>query len=186
MAIKVSEIKKKTKVPEGVDALFYFSLFLFFLVGAFYLFMLNLNLKAEEKKVEIEQAIENKKAEIPEKKDLEETAQKYFNLVEDFKLISENRRVTSSFFGPFEKMVHPEVFLFEAEINLDENEGIFSGEGEDLVVVGQQFHFLKNNESVLNVELTELTVSREEEKVLFSFSIKFNEELFRFQLKEND
>ncbi len=186
MAIKVSEKKKETKLPKGMDMLFQFAVLLFVLVGASYFFMMYLNAEAEEKKTEIEQAITAKRAEIPEKEKLEEEARGYFNLIEDFKLVVENNRVLSPFFSPFEKMIHPNVSVFEMSVNLDEREGVIMGEGEDLVTIGQQFHALKNSESVSSVDLTGLTVPEEEDKISFSFSIRFDEELFKLQLKKND
>ncbi len=185
MAIKVSEKKKENKLPKGVDMLFQFAVFLFILVGSSYFFMMYLNAEAEEKKMEIEQAIEDKRAEIPEKEKIEEEVRGYFNLIEDFKLVVENNRVLSPFFVPFEKMIHPNVSVFEMGVNLDDGKGVITGGGENLVAVGQQFHLLKNSDFITNVDLTGLTVSKDGQ-ISFSFSIIFSVELFEFQLKEND
>ncbi len=185
MAIKVSEKKKETKLPKGVDLLFQFAVLLFVLVGGSYFFMMYLNAEAKEEKKEIEQAIVAKRAEIPEKEKLEEKARGYFNLIEDFKLVVENNRVLSPFFGPFEKMIHPNVSVFEMSVNLGEGEGVITGSGRDLVTVGQQFHALKNSDFISNVDLTDLTVP-EDDRISFSFSVKFSEELFKLQLKEDD
>ncbi len=185
MAIQVSEKKKESNLPKGVDMLFQFAVVLFILVSISYFAMMYFNAEAKETKAEIELAIETKKAEIPEKQELERKARDYFNLVEDFKLLVKNQRVTSLFFEPFEKMIHPEVSLSDMRINLNENTGTFTGKGEDLVAVGQQFHALKNKDFISDVGLTGLTVS-EEGEIVFSFLIKFDTDFFKFQLTEND
>ncbi len=185
MAIQVSEKKKESTLPKGVDMLFRFAIVFFILVSLSYFFMMYLNAEAVETKTEIESAIETKKAEIPEKEELEKKIRDYFNLIEDFKLIVKNHRVMSPFFEPFEKMIHPEVSLSEMRLDLSGNTGTFAGKGEDLVAVGQQFHVLKNREFISDVELTGLTVS-EDDEVVFSFLIKLNADFFKFQLTEND
>ncbi len=180
MAIQVTEKRKEVKLPKGVDVLFNFAIVLFIIVGFAYFFTMYLNVKAEETKDEIKQRIEAKKAEIPEKAKLEKTAQAYFHLIEDFKTISRNQKITSPFFIPFEKMIHPEVTIFDISFNLDGGEGLMTGVGKNLLVVGQQFHALKNNENVSNVNLSSLIISGDEEEksVNFSFIMNINKDIF--------
>ena len=180
MAIQVTEKKKETKYPKGIDVLFQFSVFFFIFVGISYFFTIYLNVRAEEVKVEVERRIEEKKAEIPEKEELEKTAQRYFQLVEDFKLIIDNNKIISPFFFPFEEMVHPQVVISSVNVDSISNDGLIFGEGEDLVAVGQQFLSLKRNEKVSDVNLISIDISREEDVVRFSFSLKFDKDLFNF------
>jgi hypothetical protein len=180
MAIQVTEKKKETKYPKGIDVLFQFSVFFFIFVGIAYFFTIYLNVKAEELKLEVERRIEEKKAEIPEKEELERVAQRYFHLVEDFKLIVDNNRVVSPFFFPFEEMIHPRVVISSLSVDSFSNSGIILGEGEDLVAVGQQFLALKNNENTSEVNLVNIDILSEEEVVRFSFSLNFNKDLFKF------
>ncbi len=184
MAIQVTEKKKETKLPKGVDLLFHFAIALFILVGAAYFATMYLNVKAEETKAEIKQRIEEKKAEIPEKEELEKKAQSYFHLIEDFKLIANNQKITSPFFVPFEEMIHPEVAVFDLSFNLSGGEGMLLGEGKDLLVVGQQFYALKNNEDISDVNLSSLTISEEETVVGFSFTMKFKNEIFKQKIDD--
>lgn len=180
MAIQVTEKKKETKYPKGIDVLFQFSVFFFIFVGLAYFFTIYLNMKAEELKGEIEQRTEEKKAEIPEKEELERTAHRYFQLIEDFKLIIGNNKIISPFFRPFEEMIHPRVVISSVSVNSFSNEGLIFGEGEDLVAVGQQFLALKNNEKASDVRLVSIDISSEEGIVRFSFSLKFDKDLFKF------
>jgi calcineurin-like phosphoesterase family protein len=181
MAIQVTEKKKEVKMPKGVDVLFNFAIVLFIAVGVAYFFSLYLNVKAEETKEEIKQRIEAKKAEIPEKAELEKTAQKYFHLIEDFKLVGDNQKRFSLFFEPFERMIHPEVSISEISFNFNEKEATMIGEGRELVSIGQQFYALKKNEDVSDVNLTSLIISGEEteKSVIFVFSIKLNKDIFK-------
>jgi len=189
MAIQVSEKKKEVKLPQGMDALFQFSIILFVLVGLSYFFMMYLNISAEERKSEIETKIEETKAQIPEKEELERKAERYFNHIEDFKLILGNHQVTSPFFGPFEEMIHPEVSILRTEVSLDENEGMLTGLGEDLVAVGQQFSALKSREFISDVNLIALMVDEDEETreeiIMFSFVIRVEPELFELNIKND-
>lgn len=180
MAIQVTEKKKETKYPKGIDVLFQFSVFFFIFVGIAYFFTIYLNVKAEEVKVEVERRIEEKKAEIPEKDELEKTAHRYFQLIEDFKLIIDNNKIISPFFPPFERMIHPQVIVSSVSVNSFSNEGLIFGEGKDLVAVGQQFLALKNNEKVSDVNLMSIEILNEEDVVRFSFSLKFDKDLFKF------
>jgi hypothetical protein len=184
MAIQVTEKKKETKYPKGIDLLFQFSIFFFILVGVAYFFTIYLNVRAEEVKMEVERRIEEKKAEIPEKEELERTAQRYFQLVEDFKLIVDNNKVISPFFYPFEEMIHPRVVISSVTVDSFSNNGIIFGEGEDLIAIGQQFLALKNNENASDVNLASIDILAEEEVVRFSFSLNFDKDLFKFYIND--
>lgn len=184
MAIQVTEKKKEVKTPKGLDAFLQLSVVLFFLAAVAYGLFFYLNTEAEEAKAEVERQIEETKAQIPEKEELERRAQEHFNLIEDFKLLSRNRRVLSPFFEPFENMIHPRVMIFSFIAEVDQDEARFSGVGEDLVAVGQQFKGLKNTEFVLNVSLSELAVIRREDGrayVEFSFQLELDPETFKFE-----
>ncbi len=180
MAIQVTEKKKETKYPKGIDILFQFSVFFFVFVGIAYFFTIYLNVQAEELKSEVERRIEEKKAEIPEREELEKNAQRYFQLVEDFKLIIDNNRIVSPFFYPFEEMIHPRVIISGMTVDSFSGNGLIFGEGEDLVAVGQQFLALKNNEKASDVNLVSIDILSEEDVVRFSFSLNFDKELFNF------
>jgi hypothetical protein len=150
--------------------------------------MIFLNSKALKVKTEIEEQIKRKEAEIPEREELEKTAQYYFNLVEDFKTVVQNHTVTSPFFEPFEKIVHPKVLFYNISLDINKKTISFSGAGENLTAVGQQFLVLKNNNAVKNISLTNLSLieaEREGEKkrVEFSFSGELEPTLLNFNLE---
>lgn len=187
MAIQVTEKKKEIKIPKGVDILFQFGVVLLVVIGLAYLATFYLSTKAVEEKKEVEQSIENKKAEIPEKQKLEETARYYRNLIDDFQMIVKNNRILSPFFQPFQKMVHPEVILVNLSVNLLESQGSFMGQAEDIVAVGQQFMALKDNENIRSVSLESLLISgddAEERKIDFSFVINVDKDLFNFNIND--
>ncbi len=179
MAIQIDDKKKKVKLPKSLDILFNFALALFLIVTASYFLISFLIANAEEVKKEIEYNIEKKKAEIPEREELEETARSYFNLIEDFKNVVEKQKLVSLVFEPLERITHPAIVINNVNINLVDNQAQISGIGKNLVVIGQQFHALKNNEFVSTVNLDALSVT-EEEGAVFSFSIGFKEGLFDF------
>ncbi len=192
MAIQVSEKKNEIKLPQGLDALFHFAVVLFIIVGASYFFVLYLTARAEAREEQIEQKIEETKAQIPEKEELERTAQRYFNLIEDFKFVLEKHHLFSLLFSPFEEMTHPGVTIVSAEFNLDEGIIIVGGVTDNLVAVGQQFHALKNKDFILNVNLDNLNVKREDdivlerEEILFSFMLSIDRDLFKFETKDDN
>ncbi len=189
MAIEVGEKKKEVKLPEGMDALFQFSVVLFVLVGLSYFFVWYLDVRAKETQEEIEMQIEQTKAQIPEKQALEEKARAHFNLIEDFKLVLDNHHISSPFFGFFEEIIHPNSMIFNVGYDFDENTGIVTGKGEDLVVVGQQFNALKDSQIVREVDLVELVVDDDEdtgERIFaFSFQIRIDRELFELKIKDD-
>jgi hypothetical protein len=186
MAIQVTEKKKEVKLSKGVDIIFNFAIVLFIVVGAAYFFTVYLNAKAEETKNEIRQKIEAKQAEIPEKAELEKTAQRYFNLIEDFKTVAENQKITSSFYIPFQELIHPGITVYDFSLNLQQNMGEIRGGARDFVSVGQQFSALKRNENITSVTLVDLALTQEDNKrfVTFSFSLEFNEQLFKRKLND--
>ncbi len=186
MAIQVDNKKQRNKIPKSVDLLFNFSLILLLLVTGSYFFINFLMANTEEVRKEIEANIEKKKGEIPDRENVENIARDYFNLIEDFKLITSNQQSISLVFNPLEEMIHPGVSISSATVNLENNTMQMSGEAENLVAVGQQFQALKSNKNILSVDLESMIVLREDKsgKILFSFSITFKKDLFKFQQKE--
>ncbi len=179
MAIQVDNKKKKVKLPKSLDILFNFALALFLVVTSSYFLISFLIVNAEEVKREIEHNIEKKKAEVPEREEFEEAARNYFNLIEDFKVVVEKQKLVSLIFEPVEKITHPAVVINNANINLENNQGQIGGVGKNLIVIGQQFHALKNNEFISSVSLDALSVT-EDGEVNFSFTLGFKERLFDF------
>jgi len=184
MAIQVEEKKKKTSSLKGVEVLLRFGLVLFVVTISAYFFITFLIIGVEGNKQEIRQEIEAKKAEIPEKQELEQVAREYFNLIEDFKLVVENHKTLSPFFSPFEKAIHPKVSVIGMNLNAVTGEGQITGTGDDFVAVGQQFHALKEREFIKSVNLTELRLTEDDsgEKVNFIFSIVIDTELLALQI----
>ena len=187
MAIEVSNRKKEIKLPKGADLFFHFNIILLILAGIFYGFVYYLNFQAESVSQEIEEFTQARKAEFPEKQEIQLIAQNYANLLNDFKEILSQRREASSFFPYFERLIHPNVSVLSADINLEEGGVSFSGRGRNLVAVGQQFYSLKNNEFALNVSLSGLVVPEEENEesgVNFSFSFDISPEIFGEEVEE--
>jgi hypothetical protein len=183
MAIQVENKKKKVKLPKSLDILFNFSLALIIIVVASYFFVDFLVATADETREKIENEIANKRAEIPEKEELEEVVRNYFNLIEDYKVLVENQRIISSFFPIFEEMIHPEVNIANVTFNSRERRGQIIGAGSGFVAVGQQFSALKENKNISSVRLENLNTSEEDnrERVAFVFSINFVDGLFGFK-----
>jgi hypothetical protein len=187
MAIEVGKKKKETKLPKSLDLFFQFTIFLFVLVGASYFFMIFINARALDTKTQIEEQIKKKEAEIPEREELEKTAQEYFNLVEDFKTVVENHQVVSAFFDPFERIIHPKISVISVLLDVKNSEVSFMGEGENLVAVGQQFLILKNSEVVKEISLEQISLIEEigeKKRVEFVFKIKIDPLLLNFNVEE--
>ena len=186
MAIEVQKKKKGIDLPKGLDIFLQGMIALFAVMGIIYLSLLYLNAQVNEEKKIIEEQIEAKKAEIPEKQELERVAHEYRNLIEDFKLVSQNRNTFSLFFNPFEEMVHPSVIIFSTRVNLEESVVNFTGEAEDITVLGQQFFALKNNKNIESVTLSSMEIEKEEKRVVFSFEAQLKENFFIKETEKND
>ena len=188
MAIEVTKKRKEIDSSKGLDLFFQFSVVLFVLAGAFYSFMVYMTNRAEGVNEEIRQFTEQQRAEFPEKQELELLAQKYHNLIGDFKDVSKRRSISSPFFLPFQGMIHPQARVANISIDLQDSAVIFMGSGADLIAVGQQFTNLKNREYVENVSLTNIALTEEEGAsfVRFAFSATIDSSLFEVKLEEND
>ncbi len=187
MAIEVSKTKKKIKVGSGMNTFFQVTLFLFFIVGTGFLGVSYLHSSAKKVEVQIEEEIQKKIAEVPEKEEIEERIRAHFELVNDFKLIETSRFLSSRFFDPFQKAIHPEVEVFNANIELKEGRVNFSGEAKNITVISEQFKGFKDIDYVTAVTLssmsidesTESTIERDKRIVEFSFTIEIDTELFK-------
>ncbi len=186
MAIEVQKKKKGIDLPKGLDIFLQGMIVLFIIMGIVYFTFLYLNRQAKEEKSVIERQIEAKKAEIPEKQELERMAHEYRNLVEDFKLISENRSTFSLFFSPFEEMMHPATVVSSIRVDLEKNIINLAGNAENITVLGQQFFALKNNNKIEDVTLNNMEIEKEEKTVSFSFEIQLEEGFFIKETEKND
>jgi len=190
MAIEVGKKKKKgSKTPKGLDIFFQAMVILFIIIVGSYFFAQHLKSQAEETKTEIESEIERRKAEVPEKKEMEDAARYYSNLIRDFKTVSDNRHIISSFFSPLERSIHPEVTIVALNIDPEGKSAVIEGEGEDFIAVGQQFHALKNRDFIEDVALSSLSTVRDGEEIdyiTFVFDIEIVEDLFTKTIKEDD
>lgn len=187
MAIEVLKKKKQSKPISGINAFLQISLFLFFLGGIAYFGVFQLHQSAEKKGLEIEAKIQEKLDEVPEREEIEKRIRDYFNLITDFKLIESNRFLSSYFFEPFQKAVHPGVEVFSANVVLDTGVVNFSGRARNIIVVGEQLKALQNIDYVENVSLSSLSIevdevvgqSSQRSSVNFSFVVEINPDLFK-------
>ncbi len=179
MAIQIDNKKKKVKMPKSLDVLFNFALALFLVVVGSYFLISFLIANAEEVKREIEHNIEKKKAEIPERENLEEVARDTFNIIEDFKVIVEKQKLVSLIFGPLEKMTHPRASISSVSVNISNQQMNMSGMADGFVSAGQQFQALKENSLINSVSLDGLSLN-EDGQVMFSFVINLKDGLLDF------
>ncbi len=190
MAIEISNKKKKTKSISGVNAFFQVTLFLFFIVGIAYFGVSRLHQSAERRGKEIEATIQARLDEVPEREEIEERIRNYFNLINDFKMVQSKRFLTSYFFEPFQRAVHPNVEIFNASVDLELGRVSFSGKAKDITTVTEQFKGFKEIEYIESVSLSNFSVEIDEalgkptpkSLVDFSFVIEIDTDLF----KENE
>lgn len=183
MAIQVGEKtkkKKKTNLPENLDLFLPISAVLFAIMVIFYGTLFFLSDKAEEAKVILEHNIKQKEEEIP--KEIEKEAKKYYDIIEDFKLLLDIHHRASSLFDPLEKMMHPRVMISSIDINFKTNQAKIVGKGDGFVAVGQQFYVLKTRSFVTSVSLDRMSKGSKEGEsyVDFSFTAVFDKTLFKF------
>ncbi len=187
MAIEVSKRKKTTKTISGINSFFQITLFLFFVVGIVYFGVFLLYQSSEKRGLEIEEEIQKKLDEVPDREEIEEKIMKYFNLINDFKLVESSRFLSSAFFSPFEQAIHPEVEVFNANVILNSGKINFSGKAKNIITVSEQFKGLKNIEYVKSVSLSGLSIEIDEtteqstkrSAVDFNFEIEIDTEVLK-------
>ncbi len=179
MAIKVNPKKKQLKLPKGMDVLFQASIAVLVVVVVSYFVIIFLNSRAEETLQEINVLTRETLNEIPRLSELEKTAHEYKRLIEDFKDILADHRVASPLFPFIQGIIHPRSKISDLSIDLQNGKVNFSGEGESIVIAGQQFYYLKQFSDTRNVELSALTSiqpgdeggSRDGVSYVFNFNI---------------
>ncbi len=188
MAIRITSERKQIKLPKGLDMFFQISIALFVVVGFMYLFIGYLENRALFAIKEVEETTEQKLAEIPNLSTLERKAHNYRRLLEDFKHVLGGHHIISPVFYFIQEIIHPRAQISTLNINLEEERMDFSGRGESLVIVGQQFYFLKSVDRIRSVELSSLSAIEERTEegesirtgVNFSFNLGLVPGIFAF------
>ena len=169
--------KKALKPSKSLNVLLYFSLvFLFLSVASFFVFGHFIRELEEEQRI-LEKAIAEKNERI---KPIEEKLEPYQKKIDNFSFLINQQLEVSKFFTAFEKIIHPQVWFSEFNLNLEEKKVTLSGHAGSLEALKQQILIFQNAKDLIReVDFTidiETVVPAEE--IAFSLSLVLNPKIF--------
>lgn len=165
--------KKISKSPCWLSILFYLSIF-FLLITIVGFFLLRSSIdKGEEQLASIEAAFYNIRNE--ENLELEKKVLKGSDKIRNFSILSSAHLKPSSIFPLIEKVTHPLVWF--SSFNFSTKDGALSlgGQAENFEVLGQEVIILREEESIKNVDLKNISTDKEG-KISFTVSFSLNSE----------
>jgi hypothetical protein len=167
--------EKFSKPIRGLKILFYFSLsLLFFSIIA--IFVLNhFHAQAEKENERLKIILTTK---IPERITLQQEVLNYQNKVNNFSFLIDQELKNSKLINNFEKIIHPQIWF--SEFNLNSREGIIVlfGHGQSFKALKEQIFIIKKTEWIKNFNLDKLTMA-EGGGVDFNLIIFFNPDILK-------
>jgi len=168
--------KREVTLPRGMTVLFYASWVIFiFVLVAFGILSLLIK-KAEDNLQETKATIEKERS--PERIQLEAELKEYEKKIKDFSQLVASHFDTRKFFAELEKNTHPNVWFSEISLDFEKFTVKLSGKAESFTALGQQLSILEQAQFFKNVNLSDLSLSKEGE-VKFSLDFSFGQELFQ-------
>ena len=164
------------RVPLWANIIFYIELiFLIGVIAAYFLldYAIEKNNKIlEQKKTTLSQS----KTEETQK--LERKVFSFQKKIADFSSLFNQHKASSGFFTLLEEVTHPKVWFSQLTLDIQKAEVKLSGE-TDKVSLGQQLIIFKNNENILQSDLSGIR-PKEGEMVGFDIFLSLNPEIFKF------
>ncbi len=176
MAIEIIPKKEKEESSYFGSRLYYFAmpLLVISLISslAFYFFKVRTSQEIEE----VRNLIEQKKTE--EVRLLESEIERYGGKTKSFSSLIQDRKSSVPFFKAIEETLHPEVFLTDFQVNVNEDRVSASAVARDLIAFDQQSKILEKDENIKSFNIPGFD-RRENRSVSFSMNITFNENIFK-------
>ena len=156
MAIEVGS-KKEIKKLSLIDILLYLCVILLavFALGYFILTGWQKSLKTELANID-----EDLK-ETSEEENLEKEALVYQKKIEDFGNLLAKHQTALNVFGFLEKATHSQVWFKKMDMDISKKTLILSGQAASFEVLGQQIIIFKKQESVENLDLSQVSMDKE-------------------------
>jgi Tfp pilus assembly protein PilN len=172
--------KPKPKTPFFVNLIFWLSIIL--LIGSIAL-LLSFESKVsklENQKEALEKELGSAQTEVKTlEKELREVALK----IEDFSKILKEHKHLSEFFNLLKKSTHRKVQFTGLELDTRTLSADLTGKTENFQTLGEQLLILNNREEIKNLEVSNITLSREG-TVEFELSFNFSDKLIKKQKDE--
>ncbi|MDD3711756.1 MAG: hypothetical protein PHP37_04105 [Patescibacteria group bacterium] len=175
MAIEIIPKKREEKVFSVATIAWYVGLSLLFLAIISTVTFLLLTWRATQKIDDIKSQIEAKKS--PEILLLEKEMEGHLKRTSDFVFILEKRRSPDPMLMVIEKNIHPEVYLSDLQISVDERTIRTSGIATNIVAFDQQKRLFDSEKMIVSSGINSFT-RRDDGRVSFPMTIVFSEELF--------
>lgn len=166
--------KEAQKLPLWQNILFYFSIALLLASVSGYFVLAHLIKKSDLINQDLENTLAKGKTSqqiILEKKILD-----YKKKIEDFSSLIMVHRMSSKFFGFFEKIIHPKVFFSKLNLDIIRNEASLSGQTESFQTLGQQIMIFRKEEMIKSIQLSDVKIGKEG-KIEFSLKLSLDPKL---------
>lgn len=164
------------KIPRWKNFLPYFALALLIVAVLSYYFLVQLEGRSLLTLQDLEERIAS--IETSEKQTLKSEILAYQNKIDNFSLLLAEHQKSSNFFKIIEDSAHPKVWFKELQLNLEKSQVVVTGFAKDFRVLGQQSFIFKNQESIQEVNLSDLSLG-EGGEVEFTFRLFLNPRIFQ-------
>lgn len=168
--------EEKLKTPSLINFLFYLSLILLIVLGVCYF---GIKIKISSLQSQIKETI-SEVAEIKTQsnKETERQVFDYQKKIEDFSELFNKHKIASSFLEFFGESTHPKVSFSEMALNTKTAEVILRGETEDFKTLGEQILYLRGNEFIKGLVLSNLSLGKEGE-IKFNINLSLDPKIFK-------
>lgn len=175
MAIEIIPKKREEKISSIGAFARYVGLGLLFLSIAVSILFLILTWRTAQDVEDVRADIEAKKS--PEILLLESEMRDHRRRVLDFAHILERRTSPDPMFGVIERSIHPDVYLSDLQIDINEKSIRTSGIAADITAFDQQVKLFEKEEMIVSSGIGTFN-RRDDGRISFPMTIVFNDELF--------
>jgi len=167
--------KESPKPSRGLNALFYFAIFLLILsIGGY--FALNNFLQKAEGELETLK-LDITKVMTPEKNTLEKEILASKDKIDKFSYLIGQHLQSSMIFGIIQKTTHPQVWFTKFDFDPRQKTLKVSGETQNFESLGQQILILEDEETIDDINLETISISKEG-GIEFDLSLSFRADVF--------
>lgn len=167
--------KEAPKPSKGLNILFYFVIFLLIFAIGGYFALNNFLQKADKELASLKLNITE--VMTPEKIALEKEILSFKDKIDMFSYLIEQHLESSKVFGIIQKVTHPKVWFSNFDFNSRQKTLKVSGKTQNFESLGQQLIILENEETIDNVDLETISISKEG-GIEFNLSLSFKPDAF--------
>jgi hypothetical protein len=169
-------IPKEKSSKKDFNILFYISLILLFFSIVSFFILNHLSKQTQKERERLDVLLIQKLS--PEKLALKQEVLNYQKKIDNFSFLIDQQLKSSKFFTEFEKIIHPQVWFSNFNLNLKKGIVTLSGYAQSFEILEQQFFVFENTNWIKNFD-TETILIGEERRINFSLIIFFNPMIFQ-------